>query len=178
MHCPSRSSPSSAAAIPPARAATRAFDFAQSLARRGLAITSGLAEGIDAAAHRGRARGAGNHARRARHRRRSRVSARQSRACAGPSSSTERSSANFPWERAPRRGNFPRRNRLIAGLTHGNSGGRGGAPQRVPDHRARGRELGREVFAVPGSIHNPLKPRLPRTASSRARNWPKLRMTY
>ena len=147
-------------AIVGSRAATAAgcetaFGFAARLAAHGFAITSGLATGIDAAAHRGALAAGGvtvavcgtgldrsyptGHARLA-----------DQIAAAGALVS------EFPTGTPPAPHNFPRRNRLMSGLSRGvlvvEAAARSGS---LITARLAG-EQGREVMAIPGSIHNPL----------------------
>jgi DNA processing protein len=132
-----------------------AFDFAEALAARGLAITSGLAEGIDSAAHRGAltAQGVtlavlGNGIDSIYPR--SNQSLSEEIRCRGALVS------EFPLGTPPRRGNFPQRNRIIAALSLGTlvveAALRSGS---LLTARLAGVQ-NRELFAVPGSIHNPL----------------------
>ena len=132
-----------------------AFDFAEYLALRGLGITSGVAEGIDGAAHRGalKARGItlgvlGSGI--------DKVYPR----CNQPIfHEIERSGAlisEFPLGTPPRRSNFPRRNRLIAALSLGTLVVEAARRSGSLITAKIARDHGREVFAVPGSIHNPL----------------------
>jgi DNA processing protein len=129
--------------------------FAGALARAGLVITSGLAEGVDAASHlaaleAGRPTiavvGTGPDVAYPR-----RHAALTRRIVAEGAVVSE----FLPGTQA-RREHFPRRNRIIAGLTLGTlvieAAERSGA---LITARLAG-ESGREVFAVPGSIHNPL----------------------
>jgi DNA processing protein len=132
-----------------------AFDFAYYLAQRGLAITSGLAQGIDAAAHRGAlaAQGItvavlGNG-----------IDVVYPRGNRNLSEIVEQHGAlisEFPLGTAPRSANFPRRNRIIAGMSLGTlvveAASRSGS--KITARVAN--DCGREVFAIPGSIHNPL----------------------
>lgn len=147
-------------AVVGARAATRggrerARAFARTLAECGLVVTSGLARGIDAAAHRG-ALDAG--------------APSVAILATGPDRIYPRSNAGLAGElietgaviteRAPgtppRPENFPRRNRLISGLCLGvlvvEASLRSGS---LITARLAADE-GREVFAIPGSVDNPL----------------------
>lgn len=131
-----------------------ARQFAATLGRAGFCITSGMARGIDAAAHAGALSvgaatvavwGTGpdviyplQHARLA------------EKICGSGAIVTE-----FPPGSGPRRRNFPRRNRLISGLAVGvivfEAGERSGA---LITARLAASQ-GREVFAIPGSILDP-----------------------
>lgn len=132
-----------------------AHDFAAELANAGLGITSGLASGIDAAAHRGAlsVRGitlavTGNGL--------DRVYPASNAELAHAIAAEGLLISEFPPGTRPLPGNFPRRNRLISGLTLGTLVVEA-APQSGSLITARlAAEQGREVFAIPGSIHNPL----------------------
>ncbi len=138
-----------------AQGAENARAFAQTLSQAGLTIVSGLAVGVDAAAHAGALTAAGS----------TlavvgtgldRVYPARNRALAHRIAEAGGLISEFPPGTPPREKNFPRRNRLISGLARGvlvveaalSSGS-------LITARYAG-EQGREVFAIPGSIHSPL----------------------
>ena len=137
---------------------SNAHQFALALARAGHTIVSGMALGVDGAAHRGAIEGANSH-----------QVATVAVVGTGldrvyPKRHLELAHAiaehgvlisEYPLGTPPLAPNFPKRNRIIAGLTQGTlvveaalqSGSLITARQAV--------EQGKEVFAIPGSIHSP-----------------------
>jgi DNA processing protein len=132
-----------------------AREFGAALAGAGLVVVSGLARGIDAAAHEGALAangmtvavcGTGL----------DRVYPAVNKNLAERIAASGLLLSEFALGTQPIRGNFPRRNRVIAGLST--------ATLVVEAARASGSlitarlasQAGRDVFALPGSIHNPL----------------------
>lgn len=138
-----------------ANGARAAHDFAASLASEGWCIASGLALGIDAAAH-GGALDAGGLTVAFVGTGLDREYPARNRALARRIAATGAIVSEFALGTEPLRGNFPRRNRLIAAHTRGvlvvEAARRSGSL--ITAMAAAG--LGREVFAIPGSIHSPL----------------------
>ncbi len=132
-----------------------AESFSRSLSDSGLCIISGLAHGIDAAAHRGGLGGASS-----------------TLAVVGTGLNIVYPSANrdlaiaiaeqgallseFPLGTPAKAGHFPRRNRIISGLALGCLVIEA-APQSGSLITAKlAVDQGKDVFAIPGSIHSPL----------------------
>ena len=128
--------------------------FAKSLSGSGLCIISGMAHGIDAAAHRGALHGQGG-----------------SIAVVGTGLDKVYPAANrdlahalaqqgalvseFPLGTPPLAANFPRRNRLISGMSLGCLVVEASLQSGSLITARLALEQGRDVFAIPGSIHAP-----------------------
>ena len=138
-----------------AQGESNAQHFARALSDSGLAVVSGLALGIDAAAHRGGLAGAGS-----------------TIAVLGtgidivyPTRNAELAAeiarrglllSEFPLGTPAAAHNFPRRNRLISGLARGCLVIEAALPSGSLITARFAAEQGRDVFAIPGSIHSPL----------------------
>ena len=128
--------------------------FAAALSAAGLAIVSGLALGIDAAAHRGGLAGAGS----------SiavvgtgpdRVYPARNRALAHDLAARGLVISEFAVGTPPLKQNFPRRNRLVSGLARGVLVVEATLSSGSLITARLAAEQGRDVFALPGSIHSP-----------------------
>ena len=140
---------------PTPQGARDAEAFARALSDAGLCIVSGMALGIDAAAHRGGLDGAG-----------------ASVAVLGTGADRTYPPANaaladrllaegcmvseFPVDTPPHKRNFPRRNRLISGMSRGVLVVEAATESGSLITAREALEQGRDVFAIPGSIHAPL----------------------
>ncbi len=138
-----------------AQGAVNAEQFARELSRGGLTIVSGLALGCDAAAHAGALEGQGSTI--------AVIGTGADRIYPSRNQDLARRIAEgglivteFPLGTPALRENFPRRNRIISGLSRGvlvvEAAARSGT---LITARLAG-DQGREVFAIPGSIHSPL----------------------
>jgi len=137
-----------------AQGESNAEAFARVLSDAGLTIVSGLALGIDAAAHRGGLAGASstiavlgtgidN------------VYPRRNAALAGEIAERGLIISEFALGTAPAASNFPRRNRIISGLARGCLVVEAALASGSLITARSAAEQGREVFAIPGSIHSP-----------------------
>ena len=132
-----------------------AREFSRHLAQQGFVIVSGLAQGIDAAAHRGALEAPGKTVAFLGHGI-DRVYPAANRELAHAIAANGALVSEYPFGAPPERWHFPERNRLISGLCLGTlvieAARRSGSL--ITARLAA--EQGREVFALPGSIHNPL----------------------
>ena len=138
-----------------AQGAANAESFGRALSNAGLTIVSGLALGIDAAAHRGGLAGAS-----------STIAVlgtgmdivypRRNAELAAEIGARGLLLSEFPLGTNAATQNFPRRNRLISGLSRGCLVVEAALASGSLITARAAAEQGREVFAIPGSIHSPL----------------------
>ena len=135
--------------------ADNAERFSAALSAKGYTITSGLALGIDAAAHRGGLSAKG-----------STIAVmgtgidmiypKRNESLARQIEEDGVLVTEFPPGTAPLPGNFPRRNRIIAGLSRGVLVVEAALASGSLITARLAVEIGRDVFAIPGSIHSPV----------------------
>ena len=142
---------------PTPQGALNARQFAQALAAQGLTIVSGLALGIDGAAHEGALTGTGTPDRLATvavvGTGLDRVYPKRHHALAHRISEQGLIVSEYPLGTPPLAANFPRRNRLIAGLSSATLVVEAALQSGSLITARLAAEQGKEVFAIPGSIH-------------------------
>ena len=134
---------------------TTAESFATALANAGLAIVSGMALGIDAAAHRGGLLGTastiavvGTGL--------DKVYPARNRDLAHAIAQKGLIISEFALGTPPLAANFPRRNRIIAGMSRGTLVVEAALSSGSLITARLANEMGKDVFAIPGSIHSTL----------------------
>ncbi len=132
-----------------------AFDFSRHLAQSGFCIVSGLAQGIDTAAHKG-ALDAGAKTVAFLGHGIDRVYPAENRELAHRIAEEGALCSEYPLGSPPRGAHFPQRNRLISGLSLGTLVVEAATRSGSLISARLAAEQGREIFAIPGSIHNPL----------------------
>lgn len=140
---------------PTAQGRDNARAFAHELAQAGLCITSGLALGVDGAAHQG-ALAAGGATIAVMGTGFDQIYPRRHQALAAQISEQGLILSEYSWGTPGLANNFPRRNRLIAGLSLGTLVVEAALPSGSLITARLASEAGREVFAIPGSIHSPM----------------------
>jgi DNA processing protein len=141
---------------PSPQGAANARQFARAFAEAGLTVVSGMALGVDGAAHEGALAGAapdalatiavvGTGL--------DRVYPRQHRALAHQIAERGVLLSEFALGSTPLPGHFPQRNRIISGLTRGTLVVEAALQSGSLITAQMASEQGREVFAIPGSIH-------------------------
>ncbi len=134
---------------------SNAYEFSNYLGKSGLCITSGLALGVDGEAHKGAldaqaptiaiiATGI------------DRIYPARHRDLAHKIAKHGAIVSEFPVGTQAKSENFPRRNRLISGMAHGTLVVEAAKRSGSLITAQLASEQNREVFAIPGSIHNPL----------------------
>ena len=132
-----------------------AYDFSNYLGKTGLCITSGLALGIDGKAHHG-ALDAGAPTIAVIATGIDRVYPARHRDLAHKIVQNGAIVSEFPIGTQPKAENFPRRNRIISGLSYGTLVVEAALRSGSLITARLAMEQNREVFAIPGSIHNSL----------------------
>jgi len=140
---------------PTASGRRTATDFAHHLSNAGITITSGLARGIDGASHEGALQGIAGTIALVAHGL-DIVYPAEHRKLAEEISHHGAVVSEVPIGTPPHKGLFPRRNRLISGLSLGTLVVEAALKSGSLITARMALEQGREVFAIPGSIHNPL----------------------
>ena len=132
-----------------------ALNFSHALAKLGYVIVSGLAEGIDTSAHKGAiaangltiaVMGTGIN----------KVYPHKNSALAEAISNCGLLLSEFPLDSKPMPYNFPKRNRIISGLSLGVIVVEASLKSGSLITARLGLEQGKEIFAMPSSVHNPL----------------------
>jgi DNA processing protein len=142
-----------------AQGIANAEKFSEALSEAGLIVVSGLALGIDTAAHNGGLRFAGEHGG-------STIAVigtgadsvypARNRALAHRIAESGCIVSEYPLGMPAIAANFPRRNRIISGLARGVLVVEAAAQSGSLITARMAAEQGRDVFAIPGSIHSPL----------------------
>jgi DNA processing protein len=139
---------------PTAQGAENAQAFAQHLSAAGLTVVSGLALGVDAAAHTGALEGAsstiavvGTGL--------DQIYPRRNRKLGERIAAEGLIVSEYPLGMPPLANNFPQRNRIIAGLARGTLVVEAALQSGSLITARLANEAGREVYAMPGSIHAP-----------------------